>query len=675
MRLKSFIAGLLCLSFILLTGGTFAAEKPETEEEIKLAASYDDILSALKAARSRFAYEGKGMATADVAVPADVAAPAPEASQAPVGGRDDYSQTNVQVEGIDEGDIVKTDGRYIYVLRNDELVILEALGGKPVKLSAIKLFDTPQNDTIHFNEYATDLYISGDVAAVVSSFYSYTVYYRDDVIAWEKGVETSAPPESFASGSGTSSSEVEPSKAKAPVATKAAPAVKADPVEAERIAADVAILPYPSGKTVTKVTLYDISNRSAPKRSTVLAQDGSLLSSRLLSGTLYLVSNYSMYSFDERTPETFVPSVYQDGEKRLVAPGEIGIMPIIPSTQYTVVCAYDLESGALSATRSVLGGGSTIYMNADALYVAGTQYVEEQSAPYRYSVYTVTDYASSNRTDIVRFDLAEGGLEIAASGSVNGSLYGQFALDAYENALRVVTTQFTSRWSVYVDEEMGFTNYKWHDNGTHNNLYVLDENLNVMGSVTDLAPGEQVYSVRFDGPIGYITTFERVDPLFAVDLSDPANPQVLSALKIPGFSQYMHVFGENRLFGLGMDADPETGRTTGMKLVMFDTTDKTDVTVYHELLLGDRYSPALYNHKAILISPAKKLIGFPVDNGYAFYGYDDTTGFYRLLQTDSAQWTYNSRGLYIGDYVYIVSSDDVSVFNIHTFTFVGRVTF
>ena len=140
MRLKSFIAGLLCLSFILLTGGTFAAEKPETEEEIKLAASYDDILSALKAARSRFAYEGKGMATADVAVPADVAAPA----RRPHRLRSERTIIPRRTSRLRHRRrrYRQTDGRYIYVLRNDELVILEALGGKPVKLSAIKLFDT-----------------------------------------------------------------------------------------------------------------------------------------------------------------------------------------------------------------------------------------------------------------------------------------------------------------------------------------------------------------------------------------------------------------------------------------------------------------------------------------------------------------------------------------------------
>ena len=623
MRTKPFIAVLLCIAFLILTGGTLAADKPDKpdkEEEITLAASYDDIIKAIKESFNRSGgYIGKGGAAT-----ADTAAPMPADEQAAGGWSSDYSRTNVQVEGIDEGDIVKTDGRFIYVLRDNELIILEALGGTAAVRSAVKLFDPMGEDaSTRYSEYATELYIDGDVAAVVSTFYSYPVYYGDDVIAREKDAEGGvavSEPETAPSATASSKAAVAP----------VAPRMDSSETAAVKVAAE--ILPYPLGKNITKVTLYDISNRSNPVFITALAQDGGLLATRLLDGTLYVVSNYYMYDFKEDAPETFVPSVYKDNEKRLIAPDEIGILPVVPSSQYTVVCAYDVEGGSLAATRSVLGGGSTVYMNADALYVAGTRYVEEQSAPYRYSVYTVTDYASKNVTDIVRFDVAGGGLEITASGTVDGSLYGQFALDAYEGKLRVATTQYTSRWTVYVDEEMDFTNYRWHESGMDNSLYVLDENLSVIGSVTNLAKDEQIYSVRFDGPVAYITTFRRVDPLFAVDLSDPTRPQVLSALKIPGFSQYLHVFGENRLFGLGMDADPETGRTLGMKLVMFDTTDKTDVTVFHELLLGDRYSPALYNHKAILISVDKKLIGFPVDNGYAFYGYNDLTGFTRLLR-------------------------------------------
>lgn len=646
MRAKRIFAALICLS-LLLTPGAAAESRTEAKarETIQTASSYDDILSAIKSAFSRSGGLFWGSATAAAEMPAPAAEPERMQDEKGV----DYSQTNVQVEGIDEGDIVKTDGRYIYVLRDNELVILEARGAGTVTRSATALFDpAPESEAMYLSEYATDLYVRGNTVAVVSTYYAYRVYYPEKDIA--------VSPERSDSGSATSKAIAAPAPAKT--------------AEAERV-----ILPYPLSRPVTKVTLFDVSNPSAPKRLTSLAQDGGLLSSRLLKGTLYVVSSYSVYGLEEENPESFVPAVYRDGEKRLLAPEEIGILPILPATRYTVACAYDLDSGERTASRSVLGGGETLYMNADSLFVAGTRYEETSSAPYTYKIYTVTDYTSRTMTDIVRLDLTGGGLEIAASGSVEGSLYGQFALDAYEGSLRVVTTSYLSSWTVYEDEELGFTNYKWHESTTRNSLFVLDPNLKVIGQITDLAPGEQVYSVRFDGPIGYITTFERVDPLFAVDLTDPANPKVLSALKIPGFSQYLHVFGENRLFGLGQDADPETGRVTGLKLVMFDTTDKSDVTVRHELKLGSGYSPALYNHKAILISPAKRLIGFPLDQGYVFYGYSDLTGFNRLLYTDTAVWSYNTRGLYIDRYAYIVGSHDVTVFSLDTFTFAGKVAF
>jgi uncharacterized secreted protein with C-terminal beta-propeller domain len=150
----------------------------------------------------------------------------------------------------------------------------------------------------------------------------------------------------------------------------------------------------------------------------------------------------------------------------------------------------------------------------------------------------------------------------------------------------------------------------WDEDGskTFNALYVLDADLQVAGSITDLAQDEVIYSARFDGDIGYFVTFRQVDPLFAVDLSNPKAPVVLSALKIPGFSEYLHLWSDGRLFGLGRDADVETGRAGRMKLSMFDTSDPADVTERKTLLLDSDYSAALYNHKAILISRDKNLI-------------------------------------------------------------------
>ena len=150
---------------------------------------------------------------------------------------------------------------------------------------------------------------------------------------------------------------------------------------------------------------------------------------------------------------------------------------------------------------------------------------------------------------------------------------------------------------------------------------------------------------------------------------------MLSALKIPGFSQYLHVYGAGRLFGLGMDADENTGRTTGMKLAMFDTTNPSDVTVKNSLKLSTSWSTALTNHKAILISPEKNLIAFPADSGYDIYGYSDAQGFVKRATIASMKWSGASRGLYIGDIAYIVDQNAVTVLDMSDFKLVNRITF
>ena len=208
-----------------------------------------------------------------------------------------------------------------------------------------------------------------------------------------------------------------------------------------------------------------------------------------------------------------------------------------------------------------------------------------------------------------------------------------------------------------------------------NALYVLDGELKTVGSIGDLAPGEQVQSVRFDGAVGYIVTFRQVDPLFAVDLSDPMKPTVKSALKIPGFSQYLHVWSDGRLFGLGMDADAETGRTNGMKLSMFDTTDLLDVTEKHTLKLDSSWSNALYNHKAILLSAVRNIIAFPADSGYDIYSYSDAQGFRKLASIASLNWSGDSRGLYIGDFAYVVDASAISVLDMNSFKLLTQLSF
>lgn len=278
-------------------------------------------------------------------------------------------------------------------------------------------------------------------------------------------------------------------------------------------------------------------------------------------------------------------------------------------------------------------------------------------------------------TRITRFALSDGFFELGASAIIDGRLLNQFSLDEYEGYLRVVTTIDSYSYRILTDDDYDVESWQEGETISENALYVLDESLAIHGSIDGLAEDERVYSVRFDGPVGYFVTYRQVDPLFAVDLSDPASPVILSALKIPGFSQYLHVYQEGYLFGLGMAVDEETGYTDGLKLSMFDTSDPLNVDEISTLVLDDSWSEALYNHKAVFISQENDIIGFPVESNYVVYGYSDDEGFYLRKTISSTYGVYNTRGLFIGDYIYMCSNEGVGIYTLDTLDDVAAITY
>lgn len=634
---KAFKGLSLGLAAVLLALGCGAALSADAQvnaqkkalEDITLASSYADVYKSLSVLRSGYRYAGRQtlggsapMAEAGKDTAAEAPAPAPTAAPQEPGA--DYSGTNVQVKGVDEGDIVKTDGKYIYILSDLELVIMEAKGRDTARLSKISVgtgWNTAADERGQVkseeSKYPFELFVSGDRLAVLSGYSNYSAY------------------------TDTTGRYI-----------------------------------YNSVNTTT-VDVYDISDRRAPRLMTSLGQDGYQLASRMVDGVVYLVSNYYVYGdISEDKPETFIPRLYAGGKASLMPAGCIGLLPApdMRSEGFTVVAAYDLKTGETVSAQTLLGGGSTVYMSPDSIYVAGSLYDEGASEPYNVSVYTVVDYKNTVNTGITRLSAKEGKLTIDASGKVPGTLHNQFSMDEHEGYLRLVTNLNVNAYSVYTDSVFGFSNYKWSEGYTANNLYILDENLDITGKIEGMAKDEYVYSVRFDGKMGYICTFRLVDPLFAVDLSDPANPTVLSALKIPGFSEYLHVYGEGLLFGLGRNADEQTGRAGEMKLSMFDTSDPANVTEKHSLSLAAQYSEALYNHKAILVDPAKNLIAFPVENHYAVYGYDSQKGFYEKGIIRVNGWSSNLRGLYIGGEFYLVGADTLRVLDLTSLRQLATVT-
>lgn len=455
---------------------------------------------------------------------------APEAAAGTSEGGADYGETNVQVAGVDEADILKNDGEYLYVLGYDgdgkrQLSVVHA---ESMTLRCQKILD----DTDSY-QYTHEMYVTGDTLILVGS--------RAKVLP---------------GGEAEESSGVTP--------------------ETEIIAC--------GGLYMDDSTSYAEVFRLSEDRTGVTSlryheQSGAYSSSRMVDGTLYLVSSQYFavtqpIAYDD--VEEYLPFVRDsaDADYTVLPAGCIDVTAN-PRDQYTQVSAVPVTGDGETVTRSVMGSsGDIIYSSTNDLYVM---------------VY------GEDGLQAMRFALGQGTVAEPVTGEVPGDmLNNQFSMDEYGGYFRVVTT-------------------KWTDDGQTNRLYVLDENMELVGESAELAPGETVYSVRFMGDMAYVVTFLQVDPLFAIDLSDPENPEVKGQLKIPGFSTYMHPMDADTLIGVGYDADEETGRRGGLKISLFDVSDPLDPKETDKLVAkGEVDSSAAYDHKAFTYIADKNLLIMPV---------------------------------------------------------------
>lgn len=590
-----------------------------TAAEVKTVESYDDIYGLIESMQSKYGNYADGMVMEDAemqsAMTDSAAAPtAGEArgsvtmeSPATAAGGLDYSETNVQVKGVDEADIVKTDGIYIYYIAGNQLNILKPDGAATRLISSTSL----SGDDSWWG-YNSEMFLLGNRLMIITQSFN-TVWVND---------------------------------------------VRGN---------------YQSNTEQTSAVIYDISNPAKPAQVVSLGQSGYYVNSRMIGDYVYLVTSQYIYSPVKGTPITYIPATTAGAETKLLMPTDLYIGGSPQSAAYTVIGSINLKSGAnFASAKAVFGGTSELYANAEHMLLAFARYTDEALpiAPDKDGK-NVQITRGGSSTDLVLLGLNDGEITRLAGGSVPGNLLNQFSMDAYKNVIRVVTTLNSWEQRIYTD---GVDTYEY-DSTTANALYTLDLSLNVLGKIENLAKDEFVKSVRFDGDIGYFVTFRQVDPLFAVDLSNPAYPRVLSALKIPGFSEYLHVFKQNLLLGIGYDADEQTGRMQGVKLSMFDTTDKTKVKEVTTEKVDASWTVVGSNHKAILVDAQKNLIAFPADSNYYIYRYTADKGFElaaRVSMTaDLSSW--NLRGMFIGDYFYVLGDSGVTVISLSDFTVLATV--
>lgn len=462
----------------------------------------------------------------------------------------DYSQTNVRQEGVDEGDVVKTDGRYLYILEDNEqeIAIVDTASGNMEKVSSISVEE----------DYIYEFYLAEEQKKLVA-------------VCSHSGLNMEA----------------------------------------------------------VKVITYDIQNPQKPQIQGTVTQSGSYHSSRMSDGYLYLFSDY--YLQDQariEEPETYIPMV----NGKLIEEKDIYLPQISQAYMYEVITAVNLEHPSeITDSKALFSKGGDVYVSNENIYFYETEW----------------RYSSNDVTTIRKVSYKNGMLTAEAQGQFEGYLNDSFSIDEYKGYLRVVTTE-----------------------GETNSVYILDQELEVVGSITELAEDERVYSARFLGDTGYFVTFRETDPLFSVDLSDPEHPEIIGSLKIPGFSDYLHFYGEDQLLGIGMNVDEETMTTDGVKLSMFDISDPSDVKKKDTYVLENVYSTDVsYDYKAVLIDYGRNIIGFSGDaqggEKYYLFAYDEESGFVCNMEEEiNGNGLRSVRGVYIDDTLYVVQGNIIEAYSL-----------
>ncbi|MDE6519830.1 MAG: beta-propeller domain-containing protein [Ruminococcus sp.] len=415
-------------------------------------------------------------------------------------------------------------------------------------------------------------------------------------------------------------------------------------------------------------------------------QDGDYSDVRISpDGYMYLTSTYYSCSFSEIEDaddiERYIPKCGVDDDVECMPAGDI----LLPKKKldnsmnlsYTIIGSIDLtvsEQFTPVDSKALADYTGNLYSSADNIYVT-----------FGYE-----------DTNITRISVSGGNIVPMASGKVEGSVKDQFSMSEYDGYFRIATT--VSKWvnhGNFITDALGVPTES--EFIRDNRVYVLDMDLNTIGLVSGFGENETIKSVNFSGNMGYVVTYRQTDPLFAIDLSNPAEPFITDEYKINGYSTYMQNWTDGLLLGFGVDAD-ENGIENGVKLVMFDNSDPynlKEVGLYSINNQNDDevyiHSPAVWERKQLLIAPEKNLIGVPVtiyeniyDHDrieYVFFSYENGEFIRKgavskdLIHDYNTSTSYFDRAVYIGDYVYILSADKFVSADIETITVTDEINF
>jgi uncharacterized secreted protein with C-terminal beta-propeller domain len=566
-------------------------------------------------------------------------------------GSQQASRTNVQVEGVDEPDVVKTNGELVIVASGNKVFVIST-GERVVK------------SVIAFETGVKGLFLYEEKLVVFTESYGY--YYE--------AVESTQS------------------------------------------------LKPPLGVPELRVYFYNITIPEAPVLLGEVSVSGYMLGSRLLDKYVYLVANTYIYEpiipyvnwrpvpletlvAVDQHPDAYTVILAVDLEELVYATYTFLVrsggwlymslrnLYIACERPATFIEASTVVLKAIAERMPPEEKGEVLNLldegSLDKAYERANKYLSSLSDDVRQKLLdeVVSEINKEPRSDETTFYVFNvNGLSVSLQGSftIPGLLLDQFAMEEFGGFFIVATTEsiyevrayFYPALSLVLYERGGSVEYSssnvtgtlhigWSVIDTGNNVFVIDlESLNVTGSLRHLAPGERIYSARLIGDVFFLVTFRRVDPLFAIDVSDPGNPVVIGFLKIPGFSEYLHPLSSDRLLGIGVEEG-------GLKISLFNVTDPVNMSEIFKINLPSTWSLALYDHHAVTIHSGMQLVLIPFtkyDGGGASsgvlvikYGSDE-------LRVDAMLPHYSCvRTIYVGNELYTISPGLVKVFSLETY--------
>ncbi len=491
---------------------------------------------------------------------------APSTSQS---GSTGYSTTNIQVAGVDEADTVKTDGQYIYVIGNNSQVvyILDASSQNPQNAKVLSKISFD-------NGSPQGIYLSADgnkLAVLGSSYVPYQAYGRV-------------------------------------------------------LGLYPANIMFPSWTTSSNfVYVYDVSNKANPVLSRNFTMSGSYVDSRMIGNYVYDIISENAYLLNG---SVLFPTVFSGQQPSAVAPTSIYYVNNSDTAyMYTTIVALNIENDQEQgvSTTVLMGNAGTMYVSQSNIYltdqVTTYQPVETPSAAPSQTGTTIMPMPVIpvqlywQGTAIYRIQISGPSLTLAAQGNVTGTVMSQYSMDEYNGYFRIATSSSDYSQTSYTSTQQ-------------NNLYILDSNLQVVGKIENLASGEQLHSARFIADRCYLVTFNQIDPLFVVDLTQPTNPMVLGNLTIPGYSDFLQPYDATHLIGIGQDVNASIDANKmetpgdvyytavlGLKVSLFDVSDVANPKETSNIVIGDSgtTSEALTDPKAILFDASRNLLVLPVE--------------------------------------------------------------